>query len=96
MEIITFGNKETENFVKTGKLKKGCKWRTLENIAQRKIDMIIFADSIDDLRVPPSNRLEKLAHNLSGFWSIRINDQFRVVFKCESNKIYKIEIIDYH
>ncbi len=96
MEIKTFGNKETENFVKTGKLKKGCKWRNLANIAQRKIDMIIFADNIDDLRVPPSNRLEKLSHNLSGFLSIRINDQFRVIFKCENNKIYEIEIIDYH
>ena len=96
MEIKTFGNKETENFVKLGKLKKGCKWRNLANIAQRKIDMIIFADSIDDLRIPPSNRLEKLSHNLSEFWSIRINDQFRVVFKCENNRIYEIEIMDYH
>ena len=96
MEIKTFGNKETEKFVKTGSLKKGCKWRSLANIAQRKIDMIIFADSIDDLRIPPNNRLEKLTHSLSGFWSIRINDQFRVIFKCERNKIFGIKITDYH
>jgi toxin HigB-1 len=96
MEIKTYRNKETEHFVKTGKLKKGCKWGNLAIIAQRKIDMIIFADSIDDLKVSPSNRLEKLIHNYSGFWSIRINDQFRVVFKCENNKIFEIQITDYH
>lgn len=96
MEIKSFGSKETESFIKTGKIKKGCKWRNIANIARRKIDMIIFADGIDDLRIPPSNNLEKLSHNLSGFWSIRINDQFRVMFKCKNNKIYAVEIIDYH
>ncbi len=96
MEIKTFGNKETENFVKSGKIKKGCKWRNLVNVAQRKIDMIVFADGIEDLRIPPSNRLEKLSRNLSGFWSIRINDQFCVIFKSENTRIYEIEIIDYH
>ncbi len=96
MEIKTFGNKETENFVKTGKLEKGCKWRNLVNVAQRKMDMVVFADSIDDLRIPPSNRLEKLSHDLSGFWSIRINDQFRVVFQCENSMVYEIKTIDYH
>lgn len=96
MEIKSFGNKEIENFIKTGTLKKKCKWKNISRIAQRKIDMILFADGIDDLQIPPSNRLEKLANNLAGFWSIRINDQFRIIFKCKGNLIYEIQITDYH
>ncbi len=96
MDIKTFGNKETERLIKKGELKKSCKWKNLEKIARRKIDMIIFSDGIDDLRAPPSNRLEKLSKNLTGFWSIRINDQFRVIFRCENSQIFDIRITDYH
>jgi len=96
MRIKTFGNKETEKFIKTGTLKKNCKWGNLSKIARRKMDMMLFADGISDLQIPPSNRLEKLYGNLDGFWSIRINDQFRIIFQCENSLIYEIRIVDYH
>ncbi len=96
MEIKPFGNKETEKFITKGELRKNCRWRKLEKIARRKIDMIVFADVIDDLRAPPSNRLKKLSKDLTGFWSIRINDQFRVIFRCNNNQIFDIRIVDYH
>jgi toxin HigB-1 len=96
MEIKSFGSKKIEQFIKTGALKKSCKWKNLAKIAQRKIDMILFADGINDLLVPPSNRLEKLSGNLKGYWAIRINDQFRVIFKCHRNLIFEINIVDYH
>ena len=96
MEIISFGNKETEAFVTSGKLSKNCRWSSQKKVALRKIDMIIFADNASDLRIPPSNRLEKLKGDLKGYWSIRINDKFRIVFSIENNLIGNIKITDYH
>ncbi len=96
MEIISCKNKATEKLVKTGKTKKGCKWASLRKIALRKIDMIVFADSINDLKSPPSNHLETLSGNLKGYWSIRINDQFRIIFEVEGVEIHNLEIVDYH
>ena len=49
-----------------------------------------------DLRIPPSNKLEKLSGNYKDFYSIRINDQWRIIFKWESNHALEVEIIDYH
>lgn len=54
------------------------------------------ATSIDDLRMPPSNRLEKLTGNRDGQWSIRINQQWRVCFRFEDGDAYDVEIVDYH
>ena len=58
--------------------------------------MIHNSQSITDLRIPPSNRLEKLSGRLSEFYSIRINDQCRIVFKWENNNAYELQITDYH
>ena len=51
---------------------------------------------LDDLLVPPSNRLEKLKGNLKGFFSIRINDQWRVIFKWVDGDAYEVRVVDYH
>ena len=51
---------------------------------------------VNDLRVPPANRLEKLSGNFKDFYSIRINKQWRVIFKWQSGNAYEVEIIDYH
>lgn len=96
MEIRNFGSKETENFIRIGKIAKRCKWRSVANIAQRKNDMIIFAEDIDDLKIPPINKLKKLSGSLDGFWSIRINERFRVVFKCRNSIVAELKITDYH
>ncbi len=71
--------------------------KDLWNVARRKLDMLNAAASLDDLRVPPANRLEKLAGDLEGLWSIRINDQYRVVFRwSEERGATDVKIVDYH
>lgn len=64
--------------------------------ALRKLDMIHAAVELNDLRTPPGNRLEALRGNLKGFHSIRINDQWRIIFRWETREAYDLEIIDYH
>jgi len=68
----------------------------IQQVALRKLRMINNAISINDLRVPPANRLEKLSGNRAGQWSIRINDQWRVCFRWEGSDAYDVEITDYH
>jgi proteic killer suppression protein len=58
--------------------------------------MLDNACALEDLRTPPGNRLEALRGNLKGFWSIRINDQWRLCFRFESGDAFDVEIIDYH
>jgi proteic killer suppression protein len=70
--------------------------REIWNTAQRKLDMIHAAHELIDLRVPPGNRLEKLKGKLKDFHSIRINDQYRVIFKWSQGAADEVEIIDYH
>lgn len=66
------------------------------SVARRKLDQIQAAEELGDLRAPPSNRLEKLRGNLAGRWSIRINDQFRVVFRWEDGVAHEVCVTDYH
>lgn len=68
----------------------------LTRIATRKLSMINAAVNINDLRVPPGNRLEKLSGDLEGQYSIRINDQWRIVFRWSEDTAHDVEIIDYH
>lgn len=97
MEIISYGNKETENFDLYGIISKSCSWRSLERIARRKMDILLFANTIEDLKVPPNNRFKSLRGELEGYSSIRINDQWRIIFKINQwNKLEDVEIIDYH
>ena len=64
--------------------------------AKRKLEAVNAATKPDDLRVPPSNRLEKLRGDLEGFYSIRVNDQWRVIFRWEERNAYDVRIVDYH
>ena len=64
--------------------------------AREKLDMLHRARTLNDLRVPPANRLEALVGNRKGFWSIRINDQRRVCFRFENGDVFDVEIVDYH
>jgi len=92
--IKSFGDKEAE------KIWNGFRSQKLPNeiqqVARRKLRMINNAQSISDLRVPPANRLEKLSGGLSEFHSIRINDQWRIIFIWENNDAYSVKIVDYH
>jgi proteic killer suppression protein len=65
-------------------------------VARRKLDMVNAAKELRDLKVPPSNRLEKLKGELAGCYSIRVNDQYRVVFKFDGGNATEVKVTDYH
>lgn len=92
--IKSFGDKETE------KVWSGTRSKKLPNeiqeIARRKLRMLNNSVDVADLRIPPSNRLEKLSGNLKAFHSIRINKQWRIVFKWNNGNASEVQIIDYH
>lgn len=92
--IRTFADGETELIF------SGTKSRKLpleiQNAARRKLRMIYAAKTIDDLRIPPGNRLEKLSGNLDGYFSVRINGQWRIVFRFEDGGAEDVGIQDYH
>jgi proteic killer suppression protein len=67
-----------------------------ERVAQRKLEMIDGAANLEDLRIPPGNRLEKLAGDREGQYSVRINDQWRICFEWREGRAYGVEIVDYH
>lgn len=67
-----------------------------QKIGRRKLRMINNSIDINDLKIPPANRLEKLSGNLKAYHSIRINKQWRIVFKWKQGHAYEVEIVDYH
>ena len=71
-------------------------WRAFEAVAMRKLAMLQRAARIDDLRIPPNNRLEKLKGSRKGQWSIRINDRWRICFRWIEGDAHDAEIVDYH
>jgi len=68
----------------------------IEVVAMRKLALLNVAERIDDLRVPPGNRLEALKGKRQGQWSVRINDQWRICFKFRGGSAVDVEIVDYH
>lgn len=68
----------------------------IETVALRKLAMLEAASSLEDLKVPPGNRLEKLVGNREGQYSIRINGQWRICFRWLDGDAYDVEIVDYH
>lgn len=77
--IISFGSKETERIWNGEWVKKI--QNKIQEIGRRKLRMLNNSQNLADLKIPPSNRLEKLTRNLKSFYSIRINDQWRIIFK---------------
>jgi proteic killer suppression protein len=94
--IRSFGDTATEVFFHTGRIKKGVGWANLKTIARRKLDMLNYSFRLDDLKSPPGNRLEALLGNLKEFHSIRINDQWRVIFQWTDSGPMEVRICDYH
>lgn len=92
--INSFGNKETR------KIWEGERIRGLpveiQEIGRRKLRMLNNSQNISDLMVPPSNKLEKLKGKLKSFYSIRINDQWRIIFQWKNGNAEQVELIDYH
>jgi proteic killer suppression protein len=92
--ITSFGSKSTEK-VWNGERVKELPLE-IQNIGRRKLRMLNNSQNLADLKIPPSNRLEKLGGKLKDFYSIRINDQWRIIFKWNNGLASEVEIIDYH
>jgi len=92
--IKSFGDDQTE------KIWRGTRSKKLPNqiqqVARRKLRMMNNAANINDLRIPPANRLEKLKGDLKNYHSIRINEQWRIIFRWRSSDAYEVKIVDYH
>jgi proteic killer suppression protein len=92
--IVSFGNSETEKVWNGIRIKKLPV--EIQEIGRRKLRMINNSVDLRDLRIPPANRLEKLSGELKDFYSIRINDQWRIIFKWKAGNSSEVKIIDYH
>ena len=92
--IETFGDSETES-IYDGKRSRKLPG-DIQHRARRKLRMINQALSLQDLRVPPATRLEPLKGDLAGFWSIRVNQQWRIIFRWDDGRANDVSIVDYH
>jgi len=91
--IRSFGDDHTAALFRDERVRQ---FAGLARAAKRKLEAINAASRLEDLTVPPSNRLEKLKGNLKDFYSIRINDQWRVIFKWINGEPHEVQIVDYH
>jgi toxin HigB-1 len=91
--IKTFRCKDTERLFNRQRCPR---FKRIEHVARRKPTMLNNAQSLQDLRVPPGNRLEELRGDRQGQHSIRVNDQWRVCFVWHEHDAYDVEIVDYH
>lgn len=91
--IRTFRCKDTEALSDRQRVPR---FQSIEKVARRKLAMLSNAQTLQDLRVPPGNRLEELAGDRKGQHSIRINDQWRICFVWRERDAYEVEIVDYH
>ncbi len=92
--VVSFGSKETEkiwNGIRITKMPN-----EIQEVGRRKLRMLNNSQNLNDLKIPPSDRLEKLSGNLKEYYSIRINDQWRIIFKWKESNSSDMTIIDYH
>ena len=96
--VQSFANAAISNFFYYEKVPRKAGWASVKNIARRKLTMLNAAQSVSDLKSPPGNKLESLKADLKGYYSIRINDQWRVIFKWnrKDNGPTEVNIVDYH
>jgi len=92
--IKTFACKETEKLFNRQSSRKLP--QRIQRAARRKLEVLDAAEELQDLRIPPANRLEKLSGDRGGQYSIRINDQWRICFDWRNGDAYRVEITDYH
>jgi proteic killer suppression protein len=91
--IRSFAEKQTVALFETGMSRR---WNSIARVAVRKLVQIDSVATLDELNVPPGNRLEALKGERAGLHSIRISDQWRICFRWESDGVYAVEIVDYH
>jgi proteic killer suppression protein len=92
--LTSFGNKDTQKIWEGERVK--VLPAEIQEIARRKLRMLNNSQNLTDLMIPPSNRLEKLKGTLKNFYSIRVNDQWRMIFKWNNGNAEEVELIDYH
>lgn len=92
--ILSFGDKDTESIWNGIRVKNMP--LEIQNMGRRKLRMLNNSQTISDLMIPPSNRLEKLSGNLDGFHSIRINNLWRIIFQWIEGQSVQVKIVDYH
>jgi toxin HigB-1 len=96
--IASFKDKASEEIfygVASKQAQKACP-QSLWRVATRKLDQLDSVTALDELRIPPGDRLEALSGNLASQFSIRINQQYRICFKWEENSPLEVEVTDYH
>ena len=91
--IVSFGDPDTEALAAGRRVKR---FQKVENVARRKLRQLQIAGRMNDLRVPPGNRLEAIKGNRKGQHSIRVNDQYRICFRWTRAGAEDVEIVDYH
>jgi proteic killer suppression protein len=91
--IRSFGDKHTEALFQDERVRQ---FEGIARAAKRKLEAVNAASRLEDLTIPPPNRLEKLKGDLKDFYSIRINDQWRVIFKWLKGEPHEVRIVDYH
>ncbi len=95
--IASFGDRATEDLFHGRSTRRVQRFPPdIVQLALRKLDMINGVDDVSDLRAPPGNRLKKLKGELRGFYSVRINAQWRIIFRWESGQAEEVELSDYH
>ena len=95
--IKTFGNKLAHDLVENTESKETRRFpRELIRLARRKLQIVHEAAELRDLKAPPGNRLEQLRGTQTGYYAIRVNDQWRLIFKFDGHDAYEVKIIDYH
>ncbi len=92
--LASFGDKNTKK-IWEGERIKGLS-TDIQEMARRKLRMLNNSQDLADLQIPPSNRLEKLKGKYNEFYSIRINNQWRIIFKWNNGNATEVEVIDYH
>lgn len=95
--ITSFGDKATEHLYHGRTSKEVSKYpKDIVKAALRKLDMLNGVQDLKDLRSPPGNQLELLKGNLKGYFSIRVNDRWRIIFRWESKQANEVKLTDYH
>ncbi len=96
MAIQGFANRAVERFFTDGIEPRSAGWTAIAPVARRKLDMLDYADTLDDLKSPPGNRLERMKGRLTGLHGIRINGQWRILFRWTDAGPADVDILDYH
>jgi len=95
--ILSFRDQATEDFYHNRPTHRTARFpSTIHSAALRKLDILNAAHRLTDLQMPSGNRLEALKGDLNGFFSIRVNDQWRLIFRWDNNNVYDVALVDYH